>query len=76
MKITSISITLSRTVRPRQYEAVAASLTQTAEVEEGDNEKTVREQLYRNTSKNLDVMLNLELDRHLGVNDTPEDQHA
>lgn len=76
MKISSVTVTISRTVRPRQYEAVAVTLTQTAEVAEWDNDKAVREQLYRNTSKNLDVMLNLELDQHLGVNDAPEDQHA
>lgn len=76
MKITSVTITLSRTVRPRQYEAVAVTLTQTAELEEGDKESAVRKALYENTSKNLDVMLNLELDQHLGVNDTPEDANA
>lgn len=69
MKISSVTVTISRTVRPRQYEAVAVTLTQTAEVEEGDSEKAVRESLYKSTSKNLDVMLNLELDQHLGVNE-------
>jgi hypothetical protein len=66
MKITSVTVTLSRTVRPRQYEAVAVTLTQTAEVEEGDKPLEVRKTLYEITSKNLDTMLNLELDRHLG----------
>jgi len=66
MKITSVTVTVSRTVRPRQYEAVAVTLTQTAEVEEGEKPTTVRQSLYETTSKNLDVMLNLELDRHLG----------
>jgi hypothetical protein len=66
MKITSVTVTLSRTVRPRQYEAVSASLSQTAELEEGDKPTAVRQSLYEITSKNLDVMLNLELDRHLG----------
>jgi hypothetical protein len=66
MKITSVTVTLSRTVRPRQYEAVAVTLTQSAELEEGDKPTTVRQSLYEITSKNLDVMLNLELDRHLG----------
>jgi hypothetical protein len=70
MKITSVTVTLSRTVRPRQYEAVAATLTQTAEVEEGDKPLEVRKTLYEATSKALDVMLNLELDRHLG--ETPD----
>lgn len=70
MKITSVTITLSRTVRPRQYEAVSASLSQIAEVEEGEKASTVRKELYEITSKNLDTMLNLELDRHLG--DTPD----
>jgi hypothetical protein len=68
MKITSVTVTLSRTVRPRQYEAVAVTLTQTAELEEGDKASTVRKELYEATSKNLDTMLNLELDRHLGEN--------
>lgn len=68
MKITSVSVTISRTVRPRQYEAVSVSLSQTAEVEEGDKESAVRKSLYEITSNNLDVMLNLELDRHMGVN--------
>jgi hypothetical protein len=66
MKITSVTVTLSRTVRPRQYEAVAVTLTQTAELEEGDKESTVRKALYEKTSDALEVMLNLELDRHLG----------
>jgi hypothetical protein len=66
MKITTVTVTLSRTVRPRQYEAVAVSLTQTAELEEGDKVSLVRKELYEATSKNLDTMLNLELDRHLG----------
>ncbi len=66
MKITSVTVTLSRTVRPRQYEAVAVTLTHTAEVEEGDKPLEVRKTLYEITSKNLDTMLNLELDRHLG----------
>jgi hypothetical protein len=70
MKISTVSITLSRTVRPRQYEAVAATLTQTAEVEEDEKASDVRKSLYEITSKNLDVMLNLELDRHLG--ETPD----
>lgn len=65
MKITTVSVTLSRTVRPRQYEAVAVTLSQTAEVEEGDKESAVRKALYEKTSDALDVMLNLELDRHL-----------
>ncbi len=68
MKITSISVTLSRTVRPRQYEAVAVTLAHTAEIEEGEKPLDVRKTLYEITSKNLDVMLNLELDRHLGEN--------
>ncbi len=68
MKITTISVTLSRTIRPRQYEAVAVTLTQTAEIEEGEKPLDVRKTLYEITSKNLDVMLNLELDRHLGEN--------
>jgi hypothetical protein len=66
MKITSVTITLSRTVRPRQYEAVSVSLTQTASVEEDETASSVRKQLYEATSNNLEVMLNLELDRHLG----------
>jgi hypothetical protein len=68
MKITSVTVTLSRTVRPRQYEAVAVTLTQTAELEEGEKPGDVRKTLYEITSKNLDTMLNLELDRHLGEN--------
>jgi hypothetical protein len=68
MKITSVTVTVSRTVRPRQYESVSVTLTQTAEVEEGEKESAVRKALYEVTSNNLDVMLNLELDRHLGEN--------
>jgi hypothetical protein len=66
MKISTVSVTISRTIRPRQYEAVAVTLTQTAEVEEGEKASAVRKSLYEITSDNLDVMLNLELDRHLG----------
>jgi hypothetical protein len=66
MKISTVSVTISRTVRPRQYEAVAVTLTQSAELEEGDKASMVRKDLYEATSKALDVMLTLELDRHLG----------
>lgn len=72
MKITTVTVTLSRTVRPRQYEAVSASLTQSAELEDGDTAASVRKTLYEKTSDALDVMLNFELDRHLGVDETPE----
>lgn len=68
MKITSVTVTLSRTVRPRQYEAVAVTLTQTAELDEGDKVSAVRKELYETTSKNLDIMLDMELDLHLGEN--------
>jgi hypothetical protein len=68
MKITSVSVTISRTVRPRQYEAVAVTLTQNAEVEEGDKESEVRRTLYEKTSNALEVMLNREIDNHLGEN--------
>lgn len=64
MKITTVTVTLSRTVRPRPYESVSATFSQTAEVEEGDKVTEVRKILYQKTSDALDVMLNLELDRH------------
>jgi hypothetical protein len=69
MKISTVSVTISRTVRPRQYEAVAVTLTQTAEVEEGEKVSSVRKELYEKTSDALDIMLDMELDRHLGAGD-------
>jgi hypothetical protein len=63
LRITSVSVTLSRTIQVRQFEPVRVDVTQTAEVTEHDNPSEVRRELYEVTSKALRGMMRLELDK-------------
>jgi hypothetical protein len=61
MRITKIAVTLSKTVQVSRFEPVAVTLTQEAELSEGEDEVTARGELYRATSKSMRAMLNKEL---------------
>lgn len=63
LRITSVAVTVSRTIQVRQFEPVRVDLTQTAEVAEGDNPSDVRRELYEATSKSLRAMMRFELEK-------------
>lgn len=64
MKITEITVTVTRTVRPAAYESAGVTLTQTVKLEDGDDERAIRSQLYEQVSAQVSNMLAKEVDYH------------
>jgi hypothetical protein len=63
LRITQISVTVSKTIQVRNFEPVRVDVTQTAEVLEDDKVSRVRRQLYESTSKAVAAMMREELER-------------
>ena len=62
INITHVSVTVAKTVQPRQYEPVRIEVTQTAEI--GDMKASVvRRELYERTSRAVSTMMREELKR-------------
>lgn len=63
MKRKTISITLTKMVQAAQYEPLTVTITETAEMEDGDKVKDVRSKLYESASKGLHEVMREELTR-------------
>lgn len=64
MKVTEITVTVTRTVRPAAYEAAGVTLTQTAILEDGEDVKVARSELYDRVSAEVSKMLASEVQYH------------
>lgn len=60
LRLTSVSVTLSRTLQVRQFEPIRVDVTQTAQIGNGENASDVRRELYESTSKALRTMMRAE----------------
>lgn len=63
MKRKSITVTLTKTVQASQFEPLIVTISETAEMGEGDKVSDVREKLYESTSKGLHKVMGEELTR-------------
>lgn len=61
LRITTVTVTLSKTIQVVNFEPLRVDVTQTAEVGPDDNASTVRRELYESTSKALDAMMRFEI---------------
>lgn len=63
LRVTSVTITLSKTIQVVNFEPIRVDVTQTAEVGPDDNASQVRRALYENTSKALNTMMKFEIEK-------------
>lgn len=58
MKRKMVQVTLTKTVQASQFEPLTVSITESAELEQGDKVRVVREKLYESASDGLhDIMV-------------------
>ncbi|EMI5828490.1 TPA: hypothetical protein ACP7Q5_004961 [Escherichia coli] len=63
MKVTRISVNLSKTVQAVTYEPVSVSFSMDAELEAGDTVKEARAALYEEAARGVRLMMKKELRR-------------
>ena len=64
MKLTTIQVTVSRTVQIKQYHPSTISVTLTGNLEEGDKFVESRDKLYKAASSSVTKMMNQEIDKY------------
>ena len=63
MKRKSLSVTVTKVVQAAQFEPLTVSITEVAELEEGDKVKKVRARLYESVSDSVHAVMKEELTR-------------
>jgi hypothetical protein len=63
MKRKTLSVTVTKVVQAAQFEPLTVSITEVAELEEGDKVKKVRDRLYESVSDSLHAVMGEELKR-------------
>lgn len=63
MKRKMVSVTLTKVVQAHAYEPLTVSITESAELEDGDKASKVREKLYESASAGLHEIMGKELKR-------------
>ncbi len=61
MKRKVVSVTLTKTVQAHQFEPLTVSITESAELEDGDKAGKVRDKLYESASSGLHEIMVKEL---------------
>jgi hypothetical protein len=64
MKTKTISVTVSRTVQIQQFHPSVVSMTETAEIESGDDVRKCKIQLYKACSETVETCMNREIKKY------------